>query len=115
NDHSSSSAIIISPRLFSVFSSRRRHTSSKRDWSSDVCSSDLGIGLFIAFIGFQNAGIIVEDEATLVGIGDLTSPTVLLAIFGLRSEERRVGKEGRSRGLPAPYRAQGWKGGGGVP
>lgn len=42
-----------------------------------------GIGLFIAFIGFQNAGIIVGDEDTLVGIGDLTSPTVLLAIFGL--------------------------------
>ncbi len=42
-----------------------------------------GIGLFIAFIGFQNAGIIVGDEATLVSIGDLTAPTVLLAIFGL--------------------------------
>ncbi|HEX6594120.1 MAG TPA: NCS2 family permease [Bacillota bacterium] len=42
-----------------------------------------GIGLFIAFIGFQNAGIIVGNEATLVSIGDLTSPTVLLAIFGL--------------------------------
>lgn len=42
-----------------------------------------GIGLFIAFIGFQNAGIIVGNEATLVAIGDLTSPTVLLAIFGL--------------------------------
>src|SRR5699024_4304318 len=42
-----------------------------------------GIGLYIAFIGFQNAGIIVGDEATLVGIGDLTSPPVLLAIFGI--------------------------------
>ncbi|MGM8212093.1 NCS2 family permease [Virgibacillus sp. W0430] len=42
-----------------------------------------GIGLFIAFIGFQNAGIIVGNEATLVGIGDLTAPTVLLAIFGI--------------------------------
>lgn len=42
-----------------------------------------GIGLFIAFIGFQNAGIIVGNEATLVSIGDLTSPTVLLAIFGI--------------------------------
>src|SRR5690625_1522737 len=31
-----------------------------------------GIGLFIAFIGFQNAGIIVGDEATLVSLGDLT-------------------------------------------
>lgn len=42
-----------------------------------------GIGLYIAFIGFQNAGIIVGDDATLVSIGDLTSPTVLLAVFGI--------------------------------
>lgn len=42
-----------------------------------------GIGLFIAFLGFQNAGIIVGDDATLVAIGDLTSPTVMLAIFGV--------------------------------
>src|SRR5690625_3226393 len=42
-----------------------------------------GIGLFIAFIGFQNAGIIVANEATLVSLGDLTSPYVLLAIFGV--------------------------------
>ncbi len=42
-----------------------------------------GIGFFIAFIGFQNSGIIVANEATLIGLGDLTSPTVLLAIFGI--------------------------------
>ncbi|MFD1360874.1 NCS2 family permease [Lentibacillus salinarum] len=42
-----------------------------------------GIGIYIAFIGFQNAGIIVGDDATLVALGDLTSPTVLLAIFGV--------------------------------
>jgi adenine/guanine/hypoxanthine permease len=42
-----------------------------------------GIGLFIAFVGLQSAGIVVGNEATLVGIGDLTSPTVLLAVFGL--------------------------------
>ncbi|WP_368654330.1 NCS2 family permease [Ornithinibacillus sp. 4-3] len=42
-----------------------------------------GIGLFIAFVGLQNAGIVVGDEATLVAIGDLTSPVVLLAVFGL--------------------------------
>src|SRR5699024_7879218 len=42
-----------------------------------------GIGLFIAFIGFQNAVIIVGNEATLVSIGDLTSPPVLLAMFGI--------------------------------
>lgn len=42
-----------------------------------------GIGFFIAFIGFQNAGIIVGNDATLVAIGELTSPHVLLAIFGI--------------------------------
>lgn len=42
-----------------------------------------GIGLFIAFIGFQNAGLIVKNEAVLVGLGDLTKGTTLLAIFGV--------------------------------
>ncbi|GGJ97530.1 guanine permease [Lentibacillus kapialis] len=42
-----------------------------------------GIGVYIAFIGFQNAGIIVGDDATLVALGNLTSPTVMLAIFGI--------------------------------
>jgi len=42
-----------------------------------------GIGLFIAFIGLQSSGIIVGDDATLVALGDITSPEVLLAIFGL--------------------------------
>ncbi|HLQ97410.1 MAG TPA: NCS2 family permease [Candidatus Dormibacteraeota bacterium] len=42
-----------------------------------------GIGFFIAFVGFQNAGIIIGNDATLIGIGDLTSPPVLLAIFGI--------------------------------
>lgn len=42
-----------------------------------------GIGLFIAFIGLQNSGIIIGDSATLVGLGDITSPTVLLAVFGI--------------------------------
>ncbi|RBW67297.1 NCS2 family permease [Bacillus taeanensis] len=42
-----------------------------------------GIGLFIAFIGFQSAGIIVNNDAVLVGLGNLTSGNTLLAIFGL--------------------------------
>lgn len=42
-----------------------------------------GIGLFITFIGFQNAGIIVNNDAVLVGLGDLTNGNVLLAIFGI--------------------------------
>ncbi len=42
-----------------------------------------GIGLFIAFIGFQNAGIVVNSDATLVQIGDVTQPAAVLAIIGV--------------------------------
>src|SRR5690606_14456044 len=42
-----------------------------------------GIGLYIAFIGLSSAGIVVDNEATLVGLGDITDPNVLLTIFGL--------------------------------
>ncbi|HLR23830.1 MAG TPA: NCS2 family permease [Pseudogracilibacillus sp.] len=42
-----------------------------------------GIGFFIAFLGFQNAGIIIGDDDTLVSIGNLTSGPVMLAIFGI--------------------------------
>lgn len=42
-----------------------------------------GIGLFITFIGLVNAGIVTKNEATMVGLGQLTSPSTLLAIFGL--------------------------------
>ncbi len=42
-----------------------------------------GIGLFIAFIGLKNAGIIVADPATLVGLGELGEHSTLLAIFGI--------------------------------
>ncbi|MGL4373349.1 MAG: NCS2 family permease [Turicibacter sp.] len=42
-----------------------------------------GIGLFIAFIGLQKAGIVVGDSATLVALGNLADPNVLLSIFGL--------------------------------
>ncbi len=43
----------------------------------------VGIGLFIAFIGLQDAGIIVHDKATLVTLGNLGSPTAIICIFGL--------------------------------
>jgi AGZA family xanthine/uracil permease-like MFS transporter len=42
-----------------------------------------GVGLFIAFIGLRNAGIIVPSQATTVTLGDLRSPPTLLAICGL--------------------------------
>ncbi len=43
----------------------------------------VGIGLFIAFIGLKNAGIVVPDPITYLKLGDLTQGPVLLAIFGL--------------------------------
>lgn len=42
-----------------------------------------GIGLFIAFIGFRNAGIIVANPSTFVAMGKISDPQVLLAAAGL--------------------------------
>ena len=42
-----------------------------------------GIGLFITFVGLQSSGIIVNNDATLVGLGDITQPNTLLSIFGI--------------------------------
>ena len=42
-----------------------------------------GIGFFIAFVGLKNAGIIISDPSTAVAVGDLTQPTVVLALFGI--------------------------------
>src|SRR3712207_8365708 len=92
------------------FSSRRRHTRYWRDWSSDVCSSDLAElekltpewvaswtelslpcdGLNPVFlVGFPRSGTTLLDTM-LLGHPDVA----------VRSEERRVGKECRSRWSP---------------
>ena len=42
-----------------------------------------GVGLFIAFIGLKSSGVIVEDAATLVALGDITSGSALLACIGI--------------------------------
>ena len=42
-----------------------------------------GIGLFIAFIGMRSSGIIVDDPSNLIKLGDLSSPMVLLTLFGV--------------------------------
>ncbi len=42
-----------------------------------------GIGLFIAFIGFRNSGLVVANAATLVSIGNLKSPNAIVAVAGL--------------------------------
>src|SRR5699024_12133253 len=70
------------------FSSRRRHTRSKRDWSSDVCSSDLSIEYMLN-----------TEPNSIVNGKDFMYIMV-------RSEERRVGKECRSRWWPARARTK---------
>src|SRR5205814_6177453 len=70
------------------FSSRRRHTRCLSDWSSDVCSSDL-LDDRLGRLGPQHQVLQVEDD-----VGDV----FLDAGHHVRSEERRVGKECRSRG-----------------
>ncbi len=42
-----------------------------------------GIGLFIAFIGFRSAGLVVSDSATLVGLGSVRTPSAAVSLFGL--------------------------------
>jgi AGZA family xanthine/uracil permease-like MFS transporter len=42
-----------------------------------------GIGLFIAFVGFRNAGIIVANKATFVSLGKISDPQVILAAIGV--------------------------------
>src|SRR5699024_12036960 len=93
------------------FSSRRRHTRSKRDWSSDVCSSDLTVTL-VSDLGGQAVqlnkalrGSLVESITGVVGsqrevVQRLWRTTAVdddltcVQHQANRSEERRVGKEG---------------------
>src|SRR5699024_11461699 len=72
------------------FSSRRRHTRSKRDWSSDVCSSDLASAVHQTRPAI--ACLSLRDTAR-----NCWEPPYRPQPMSTRSEERRVGKECRSR------------------
>src|SRR2546430_12624026 len=79
------------------FSSRRRHTRFDCDWSSDVCSSDLD-RLEARHAWLERASLLMlGDHVTLGGEADAETE---LDVSEARSEERRVGKEGRSRWSP---------------
>src|SRR5437867_10575846 len=89
---------------FFFFSSRRRHTRSYGDWSSDVCSSDLilheagRVGTALLAVSADRAFLLdrpkVFDSELFAG---LSLRQQSLDVVQLRSEERRVGKECRSR------------------
>src|SRR5690349_23795267 len=94
--------------FFFFFSSRRRHTRSLRDWSSDVCSSDLVVERadllhLLAHLG-EGVGLGDGRDDRLRGVesevvGDFPDEAFWVLHDG-RSEERRVGKECRSRWAP---------------
>src|SRR5438034_8151134 len=94
--------------VFFFFSSRRRHTRSLCDWSSDVCSSDLRTPQApyrpCSAGGRRRGGCAPwQPEAVFAAV---RAPSPTAAARGARwrvrnrSEERRVGKECRSRGSP---------------
>src|SRR5256885_5104560 len=98
------------PTLDFFFSSRRRHTRLQGDWSSDVCSSDLanqavgivGVGIALEEVfgeAFDLVHVALFAARHLeVDFGELDGGIDLLG--RIRSEERRVGKECRSRWSP---------------
>src|SRR5437588_11911774 len=81
------------------FSSRRRHTRSLCDWSSDVCSSDLaGIACEFRFLEEALYDLVKSSLTSVDAVTTLVADLKRLNRgLGLRSEERRVGKECRSR------------------
>src|SRR3712207_8155258 len=84
-------------KLF-FFSSRRRHTRYWRDWSSDVCSSDLASS-GATFRPARRASSTARSSSS--SSGDRPSTTAAATTCpAVRSEERRVGKECRSRWSP---------------
>src|SRR4051812_49656851 len=77
--------------FFFFFSSRRRHTRLTCDWSSDVCSSDLGPE------GHEREQ---AEQSRRRARNGFVRPLALCRHAKVRSEERRVGKECRSRWSP---------------
>src|SRR5690554_7205149 len=86
--------------FFFFFSSRRRHTRCGRDWSSDVCSSDLFTCYFVQepvrARRFDITGIYETNFEDYDQLFILTEK-IILGNLNERSEERRVGKECRYR------------------
>src|SRR5207247_8844315 len=85
------------------FSSRRRHTRSTRDWSSDVCSSDLDQMKQAFYNVIKNSLEAMHRHGTLRIRTDMDDTHVIIRFVdtGGRSEERRVGKECRLRAWQA--------------
>src|SRR5690606_40193977 len=89
--------------VFFFFSSRRRHTRFSRDWSSDVCSSDL---YMVGGTMWVESRLRIHPQVW-IALGMIAAGTAGIAAWfagkpflSARSEERRVGKECRTRWAP---------------
>src|SRR5699024_11781757 len=85
------------------FSSRRRHTRSKRDWSSDVCSSDLPIAATWSeasdVLGYDMAELVANDPEGLLDQTEYTQPALVAAGVAVwRTEIGRASSRERARG-----------------
>src|SRR5437762_13868663 len=88
---------------FFFFSSRRRHTRYIGDWSSDVCSSDLNMEPLKMLTILMGLSLI--KAALIIGFFmHLKYEVSRMKWLTMRSEERRVGKECRSRWSPDHYK-----------
>src|SRR5438034_9811527 len=81
--------------FFFFFSSRRRHTRSLCDWSSDVCSSDLGATPIICVKSRPLRGMFCTTSSGILIVCVCVVVSKVRAAAETRSEERRVGKECR--------------------
>src|SRR5207245_8683776 len=87
--------------IFFFFSSRRRHTRCYRDWSSDVCSSDLCLHVDREGSARASGAAAKElQERLLVNARETHTESGRHQTVLERSEERRVGKECRYRRVP---------------
>src|SRR5437879_13368445 len=88
----------LSPSYLIFFSSRRRHTRYIGDWSSDVCSSDLGGPISSDKTAQATSSAIDACDADDGVVDRIIMEPRSCKFSAKRSEERRVGKECRSRG-----------------
>src|SRR2546422_1224846 len=106
----SSGNLLSASDTFFFFSSRRRHTRCSRDWSSDVCSSDLfrpgiseihfRVGCFHLHVARKEFPVMLEGRGVKRGSPRHQVVVCFPGVVLTRSEERRVGKECRSRWSP---------------
>src|SRR3989449_10836665 len=93
---------------FFFFSSRRRHTRCSRDWSSDVCSSDLDVGSLALGGAIGTVAVIIKQELLLIFIGGVFVAEGLSVIIQVASFKLRGKRVFKMAPLHHHFELQGW-------